>query len=112
MIEIINRKLLSMLSLCQKAGKLISGELSVEKAVQSGIVFYIIVPEDASTNTIEKFKNKTDYYEIDYVVFGEKEILSSTIGKVNRTVFAIADEGFSVKIKEYIDAIQDNNNIT
>lgn len=104
-INKITRKLMSMMSLCQKAGKMVSGELSVEKAIQSGAVLYVIVPEDASKNTIEKFKNKTNYYEIDFVVYGEKEILSHAIGKVNRTVIGITDEGFSYKIKEHIENI-------
>lgn len=101
----INRKLLSMLSICQKAGKMVSGELSVEKNIQSGAVLYVIVPKDASSNTIEKFNNKTNYYEIDFCVFGEKDVLSQAIGKVNRTVFGITDQNFATKIKEYIEII-------
>lgn len=96
-----------MLSLCQKAGKMTSGEVSVEKNIQSGMALYVIVPKDASANTIEKFKNKTDYYEIDYCVFGEKDVLSQAIGKVNRTVFGITDENFAKKIKEYIKIIEE-----
>lgn len=103
----VNRKLLSMLSLCQKAGKMTSGEVSVEKNIQSGMALYVIVPKDASDNTIEKFKNKTDYYEVDFCIFGEKEILSQSIGKVNRTVFGITDENFANKIKEYIKIIEE-----
>ncbi|MFI3231534.1 MAG: ribosomal L7Ae/L30e/S12e/Gadd45 family protein [bacterium] len=103
----VNRKLLSMLSLCQKAGKMTSGEVSVEKNIQSGMALYVIVPKDASDNTIEKFKNKTDYYEVDFCIFGEKEILSQSIGKVNRTVFGITDENFAKKIKEYIKIIEE-----
>lgn len=96
-----------MLSLCQKAGKMTSGEVSVEKNIQSGMALYVIVPKDASDNTIEKFKNKTDYYEVDFCIFGEKEILSQSIGKVNRTVFGITDENFAKKIKEYIKIIEE-----
>lgn len=100
-----------MLSLCQKAGKMVSGEVSVEKNIQSGTALYVIVPKDASDNTIEKFKNKTEYYEIDFCVFGEKDMLSQSIGKVNRTVFGITDDNFAKKIKEYIDSIREYTDI-
>lgn len=99
----MNKKLLSMFSLSQKAGKICSGELTVEKAIQKGTALYVIIMSDASSNTISKFENKCIYYEVEYVVFGEKEIFSQAIGKANRTVFAITDENFYSKIKEYIN---------
>lgn len=99
----MNKKLLSMFSLSQKAGKICSGELTVEKAIQKGSALYVIIMSDASSNTISKFENKCVYYETDYVIFGQKDVFSQAIGKINRTVFAITDEGFYKKIKEYID---------
>lgn len=99
----MNKKLQSMLSLCQKAGKMASGEFAVEKALQDGSALYVIIASDASENTKKKFENKAFYYKIENVIFGEKEKLSHSIGKFNRTVFAILDEGFYLKIKEYIE---------
>ena len=100
----MNKKLLSMLSICQKAGKIASGEFAVEKALQDGSAFYIIIANDASENTKKKFENKAFYYKTDCVIFGEKAVLSHSIGKANRTVFAILDEGFYNKIKLYIES--------
>lgn len=100
----MNKKLLSMLSICQKAGKIVSGDFAVEKALQNGSAFYIIIANDASQNTKKKFENKAFYYKTDCVIFGEKVLLSHSIGKVNRTVFAILDEGFYNKIKLYIES--------
>lgn len=100
----MNKKLLSMLSICQKAGKIASGDFAVEKALQNGSAFYIIIASDASQNTKKKFENKAFYYKTDCVIFGEKVLLSHSIGKVNRTVFAILDEGFYDKIKLYIES--------
>lgn len=98
----MNKKLLSLLSICQKAGKIVSGEFAVEKALQDGSALYVIIANDASQNTKKKFENKSFYYKIDYNIYGEREILSHSIGKINRAVFAILDEGFSNKIKQYI----------
>ncbi|WP_317367101.1 ribosomal L7Ae/L30e/S12e/Gadd45 family protein [uncultured Tyzzerella sp.] len=99
----MNKKLLSMLSICQKAGKIVSGEFAVEKALQDGSALYVIIANNVSENTKKKFENKSFYYKVDYVIYGEKEVLSHSIGKVNRAVFAILDEGFCNKIKQYIE---------
>lgn len=99
----MNKKLLSMLSICQKAGKIVSGEFAVEKALQDGSALYVIIANNASENTKKKFENKSFYYKIEYIIYGEKEVLSNGIGKYNRTVFAILDEGFYKKIREYIE---------
>ncbi len=99
----MNKKILSMFSLCQKAGKMASGEFAVEKALQDGSCYYVIITNDASENTKKKFENKAFYYQIESVVFGGKEELSHSIGKLNRTTFAILDEGFSIKIKSLIE---------
>ena len=94
MIE-IDRKTASLLSLSQAAGKLISGETAVEKALQAGTVKLVIVSTDASDRTKNKFINKSFYYKVAcHVCFGKEEI-SHCIGKNNRAVVAITDEGFA-----------------
>lgn len=89
---------LFLLSLCMKAGKLITGEESVENAVKKANVFLIIVPEDAADNTKNKFINKGKYYNIPTLIYGKRDILSHAVGKVNRTVFAITDKGLAERI--------------
>ena len=99
----MNRKLLSMLSICQKAGKIASGDFAVEKALQERNALYVIIANDASENTKKKFENKAFYYKVESVIYGEKEQLSHCIGKFNRAVFAILDVGFCKKIMQYIE---------
>ncbi len=99
----MNRKVLSMLSLCQRAGKLASGELSCEKALQNGTALLIIIAEDASLNTKDKFINKAYFYEVPVITIGTRETLGRTIGKDNRAVLAVCDENFAVKIKDDLD---------
>lgn len=92
-----------MLSLCQRAGKIASGELTCEKALQNGSAFLVIVAQDASLNTKEKFKNKAFYYQTDIFELSTREELGAAIGKDFRAVLAICDENFAMKIKECID---------
>ncbi|MCD7779023.1 MAG: ribosomal L7Ae/L30e/S12e/Gadd45 family protein [Clostridiales bacterium] len=91
---------LFMLSLSMKAGKLVTGEQSVEIAVKKGSVYLMIVPADASENTKNKFINKGKYYNIPVLIFGSREELSHAVGKFNRTVFAVTDEGLARRIYE------------
>lgn len=92
-----------MLSLCQRAGKLSSGENTCEKLIKNGDALIIIVAVDASDNTKEKFKNKALYYKIPVYLFGTREELGKAIGKDFRAVLAVCDENFAVKIKEYLN---------
>ena len=96
----MERKLLSMLSLCQRAGKLLTGSDTVEEAVKNGDALFVIIAENASDNTKKRFKNKCEYYNVSYVIKGESEEISRAIGKVNRTVAAICDENFANRISE------------
>ena len=48
-------KALAMLGMAAKAGKVVSGEFSVEKAVKEGKAWLVLVAEDASFNTKKSF---------------------------------------------------------
>lgn len=99
----MNRKALSMMSLCQRAGKMITGEESVEIAMKSGQSLLVLIAGDASDNTKEKFVNKADFYNIPVVVTSTREELSNAIGKYNRTVFTVTDINFANKIMSEIE---------
>lgn len=103
----MNKKIYAMFSLCQKAGKMISGEFAVEKALQNKTAKLIIIALDVSDNTREKFENKAVFYKTDFLHFGTKDELSGAIGKFNRAVFAIIDEGFANKINVDIKGVND-----
>lgn len=98
----MNRKAVSMLSLCARAGKILSGSETVEQAIQKGEAILVIIAGDASDNTKKKFTNKATFYETDYIIVSEKEELSHSTGKYNQAVFAVTDKGFADKIKEYL----------
>lgn len=82
-----------------KAGKVVSGEFSVETAIKSGDVLLCIVAEDASENTKKKFKNMCTYRNIDLIEFGDKITLGGAIGKEFRATLGVVDEGFAKAIK-------------
>ena len=54
-------RILSMLGLATRAGKVASGEFSTEKAVKDGKTSLVVVSSEASDNTKKKFYNMCSY---------------------------------------------------
>jgi len=79
-----------MLSLCQKSGKLVSGEESCEKAIRANLARVIIVAENASENTKKKFKNSSQYYKVPIYFFTDNKFISCfSISSTNAESLAI-----------------------
>lgn len=96
-------KILSMLGLAAKAGKIASGEFSVEKSIIEKKSFMTIVAEDASDNTKKLFRNKCSFYNVPIYFYSNKEELGHCIGKQFRSSVSITDEGMSNAIKKLLE---------
>ena len=88
----MQNRVLSMLSITAKAGKIASGGFTAEQAVKSGKAYLVIASVDASDNTKKEFSDMAAYYGIPYREYGSKEELGSCIGKQFRAVLAVTDE--------------------
>ena len=87
-------KILSIISLAAKAGKMVGGEFSVEKAVKEKKAKLVIVSEEASDNTRKKFTNMCSFYKVPVYFYGTKEQLGHYMGKEFRASVAVLDDGF------------------
>lgn len=96
-------RILSMLSLCMKAGRIQTGETMGEKLLRNGEAKLLIIAADASENTRKKFINKCFYYKTPVLVYGARETLSKSVGKQNRTVFIVTDPHFAETLRTLID---------
>ena len=96
-------KFFSLLGLCKRAGKLVAGEVAAEQAVRKKQAYLLILAQDASKNTKKKFTNKCKHYDVPILITSTKDILSSVIGKDNRSTFAIIDENFANKIHSMLE---------
>ena len=90
-----NNKVLSLLGLATRAGKVASGEFSTEKSVKTGKGFLVLVADDASQNTRKKFQNMCDFYEVPIYFIANKEELGRFCGKEFRASLAVQDENFA-----------------
>jgi len=94
----------SMISLANKAGKLVTGEDAVRNSIRNSKVKLLIIAEDASFNTKKRFQNSAAFYNVSLVIWGLKDDLGNCIGKSERSVLGITDENFSRSIKEKLIA--------
>ena len=93
-------RVLAMVGMAMKAGRVVSGEFSTEKAVKEGKAFLVIVSEAASDNTKKKFRNMCTYYEVPMYIYGTKEKLGHSMGKEFRASLAVTEEGFAKSIEK------------
>ena len=88
----------NLLGLAQRAGRIISGEELVVKAIQEGKAKMVFLAGDAAPNLSKKIKDKSNYYQVEVVTVFSTLELSSAIGK-ERKVLAITDAGFTKKMR-------------
>lgn len=88
-------KIFSYLGLATKAGKVVSGEFSTEKAVKNNKAYLVIVAQDASENTKKKFKNMCAYYKVPIYFLGDKIQLGHAMGKEFRASLALLDQNLA-----------------
>lgn len=92
----------NLIGLAQRAGKLLSGEGTVESALRRGKVKMLIIAEDASANTKKLFINLAAGAQVPVHFCGTKEELGLAIGKSHRAAVALTDINFARGIKPYL----------
>ena len=78
-----------------KAGKLVSGEFSVEKAVKAGQAKVVVVAADASANSKKQYTNMCKFYKVPLYFISSKEELGQALGKEYRASLAVLDENMA-----------------
>lgn len=101
----MNMQVKNLIGLAQRAGKLLSGEGSVESALRRDKVKMLILAEDASANTKKVFNNLAAGAHVPLYVCGTKAELGSAIGKSHRSAVAITDMNFVRGLKQYLTNI-------
>lgn len=92
------KKLLGLLGLCARAGRLVSGEDTAEKLIRSGKAQLAFIDEGASDNARKAMNNACTTYGVELITLPEGE-LGRMSGKPGRKAAATADEGFANSMK-------------
>lgn len=96
----INNKILGLIGLAARARKVSYGADSVEMQIKKRKVNLIIVADDASKRTKDKFNKIALQYDIPIIVTENIEALSKAIGKSNKAVLGIEDINLSKEIQK------------
>lgn len=87
-------KILNLLGLAQRAGKVISGDFIVEKAIKRKEPKLVLLAGDCASNNEKKYIQLADIHHIPLCSIATKEALGTAIGKDVRVVVAVLDDGF------------------
>ncbi len=96
-------KVYSLLGLAKKAGQLLSGDETCERTIKSGKAVLVVVADDASENTKDKFKSMCNYHSVPYREYGLKLELGKYTGKEIRAVVSITSKDFKNGLLKLID---------
>lgn len=101
-LEMNKQKVLNLLGLAQRAGKLVTGEELVTKEIQAQKAKYVFVASDAGKNTLKKLQDKSRYYEIPLSEAFTSLELTQALGKPRKAI-AVVDHGFAKKMGELLN---------
>ena len=99
-------RLLSLLGLCARAGKLISGEKAVVAAVRGGNAHCVLLDAAASANATKSVTDACAYRRIP-LIRTQENALGIAIGKPGRMAAAVTDPGFAqslIRLSGQLDA--------
>lgn len=88
------KRLLGLLGLCAKAGRLTTGEDACVKLIRSGKAVVAFIDETASENAQKEMNNACTTYQVPLIPLPDGE-LGRVSGKPGRMAAATADEGFA-----------------
>lgn len=93
----------SLLGLAARARKIISGEELVVKEIQRKSAKLVLLSKDASKNTEKKIKDKCSFYQVPLRYVPNRSELGQAIGKDERVVIGILDDGFAKKLNTLLE---------
>ena len=95
-----NKKILGLLGLASRARKISFGADSTLQDTKKNKVKLIIIAEDASERTKNKFIEVADNAKIPIVIFETIENLSKAIGKQNKAIIGIKENNIAIEIEK------------
>lgn len=89
-----------LLGLAYRAGRVVTGDELVLRAVRRGRVRLVILAADASERTRKKWQDKCAFYAVPLVVTSDRTQLGEALGKEERVIVGVTDENFARRLKE------------
>ena len=96
------QKILNLLGLAQRAGRLISGEELVVDAIRKQQAKLVFLANDAAGNLSKKVTDKSHTYQVEVVTAFSTLEVSAAVGKA-RKVLAVTDARFTKKMRSIME---------
>lgn len=97
-------KILNLIGLASRARKIVAGEDLLYKRISK--VEIIFLASDVGPSTYKKVTNKAHFYKIEVDQTFTRDELSKAIGKSNRVVVGVTDNGFATSIKKLLEEVK------
>ena len=97
------QRITNLLSMAQRAGRIVSGAFAVEQAVKKKQAVLVLLAGDAAEESKKNFIALTDKFAIPYVYCLDRETLGACLGKEFRAVAALVDDGFAKKLRQLME---------
>ena len=98
------KKVMSLIGLAKRAGKLSCGETACKEAIRMGNSHLIVLAEDVGKNTSKNILDSCNYYKVKHLILATKETLGHAVGNEYNAVVSVNDEGFANGILKHIQA--------
>ena len=107
-------KILRFIGLAMRAGKVVSGFDATVSAMRAGQCRLLILSKDISANTLNKLMDRASECDDDQLTaysFATARQLGDAIGRPDRAVLAITDQGFATKLAQMIEETDNTKEI-
>lgn len=96
-------KIFGMIGLCAGAGKIVYGDSAVCKNILIGKAKLVILAKNSGNNISSKIKKLCLENKVECTEFSDKESIGKAVGKDDKAVIAITDEGFAQAVLKLIN---------
>ena len=88
-------KVLGMLGMAKRAGRVTSGAFLCGRAVREGLAQLVIIAKDISENGKKDIIGLCSHYQVQYIEYADKLALGNSIGASERAVVSVNDRKFA-----------------
>jgi len=93
----------TMLGFAAKAGKIVSGEMGSRVAIKKSKAKLVIIAENAAESTVKEFSLLAEEQGVSCFSGLSMQEMGMAIGKSNRSIIVVLDDGFAFQIRENKD---------
>ncbi|MBP3781261.1 MAG: ribosomal L7Ae/L30e/S12e/Gadd45 family protein [Selenomonas sp.] len=97
------QRITNLLSMAQRAQRIVSGAFAVEQALKKKQAVFVLLAGDAAEESKKNFRDLADKFAVPYAEGLDRETLGACLGKEFRAVAALTDEGFAKKLRQLME---------